>query len=86
MKPGDLKTELYLAKAHFLKKDFEGAKKILANLMIRFPHSIEVRFNFANTLYSIALIYLNKVVHKVKNTVIGIEIVRKALGIFKSLQ
>lgn len=35
--PNDLKTEMFLSKAYFIKGDFEHCKKICINMMSRYP-------------------------------------------------
>lgn len=37
-KPGDLKMQMYLSKALYLKEDYAKCKELLTGLILRFPH------------------------------------------------
>lgn len=50
--PQDLKTGMYLAKAYFLKDNFEVCKKVLIKLITRNPHEMTLKFNLALCLFS----------------------------------
>lgn len=50
--PQDLKTGMYLAKAYFLKDNFEVCKKVLIKLISRNPHEMTLKFNLALCLFS----------------------------------
>lgn len=43
----DLETELYLAKVHFKLKAYDSCKKILMNLMVRYPHDLRLKFDLS---------------------------------------
>jgi tetratricopeptide (TPR) repeat protein len=50
--PNDLRTEMYLSKAHFRKGDFEVSKKLTLSLLARHPQSVPLKYNLALCLYS----------------------------------
>ena len=49
--PNDLKTEMYLAKAHFMKGEFDISKNKILKLIAHYPHYIPLKFNLALCLY-----------------------------------
>jgi tetratricopeptide (TPR) repeat protein len=53
-RPGDLTTQMYLAKAYFWKGDYEKSRDISVRLLARHPYHIGLKFNLAMSLYELA--------------------------------
>ena len=49
--PNDLKTQMYLAKAYFMKGEFENSKQRILKLMTHYPHHIPLKFDLALCLF-----------------------------------
>ncbi|CDW71106.1 rna polymerase-associated protein ctr9 homolog [Stylonychia lemnae] len=64
----DLEVELYLSKAYYKMMDFENCKKILYQLMQRYPHDLRLKFNLGLCLMDQARETFNKHVRKVSET------------------
>ena len=81
--PNDLQISLYLAKAHFKRKNYTECEKMTTRLLIRYPNEFRLKFNLALCLYDRAVqIYNLEVgVRRVKQT----EQAVKDLNIAKSL-
>lgn len=61
-------SEIYLAKAYFLSKQFELCESILKDMIHRYPSDIRLKFDLANCLYERALYIFNKETRLVKET------------------
>ena len=66
--PNHLRTEMYLAKAFFVKGDYEASKSIILNLLARFPQHIPLKFNLALCLFQQAEKIFNQDVRRVYQT------------------
>lgn len=49
--PKNKEIALYLSKACYKKKDYARCKKILVNLLIKYPEDLRLKFNLAYCLY-----------------------------------
>ncbi len=50
--PDDLQISLYLAKAHFKRKNYAECQKMTTNLLMRHPNDYRLKFNLALCLYN----------------------------------
>ena len=67
-KPNDLKVMMYLAKAYFLKGDFEKCKALTLELIAKHPNCYYLRFNLALCLYHLADKIFNLTTRRVSQT------------------
>lgn len=81
--PDDLKTEMYLAKAHYHKGDYETCKKIVIKLISKHPNCIPLRFDLALCLYQQADKIFNLDVRRVVQTKQAIGYLNNSLKLFK---
>ena len=82
--PNDLRTEMYLSKAHFRKGDFEVSKKLTLSLLARHPQSVPLKYNLALCLYSQAarIFEIDSDARRVSQTKEGIVFLQQAVRLF----
>jgi len=66
--PNDLQISLYLAKAHFKRKNYSVCQKMTTQLLMRSPHDFRLKFNLALCLYNKANETFSLPVRRVKQT------------------
>ena len=76
---------MYLAKAHYKKKDFTLCKKLTVNLMVHYPEDLRLKFNLAVCLYKEGNIIFNLNRRKVKQTLYAINNLKQAKSLMRSL-
>ena len=76
---------MYLAKAHYKKKDFQLCKKLTINLMVHYPEDLRLKFNLAVCLYKEGNIIFNLNRRKVKQTLYAINNLKQAKSLMRSL-
>lgn len=66
--PDDLQIALYLAKAHFKRKNYSECQKLTIELMMSHPNDLRLKFNLALCLYNRAAEIFSLTVRRVKQT------------------
>jgi len=66
--PDDLQISLYLAKAHFKRKNYSECQKMTTNLLMRHPNDFRLKFNLALCLYNKANEIFSLPVRRVRQT------------------
>lgn len=84
--PNDLKTEMYLAKAHFMKGEFEYSKHKILKLIAHYPHYIPLKFNLALCLFNQGDKLFNSEIRRVHQTKEAIKYLRQAQVLFQQIQ
>jgi len=66
--PDDVKISMFLAKAHFKRKNYEECQKMTTRLLMRHPNEFRLKFNLALCLYNKANDVFSMPVRRVKQT------------------
>lgn len=66
--PNDLIISLYLAKAHFKRKNYDECQKMTTKLLMQYPNEFRLKFNLALCLYNKANAVFSQPSRRVKQT------------------